>query len=133
MSTFFTSARINPQWLNAIQNMYIKIGQNAQDETWKQIQIAHAAQQEISNNIVRSWEARNKTAADNNTMGTDGFGQYLRGVETYTDGSGNSVELTSGYGNAWTKGDGSYLLTTHAAFDPNVELGGTQSWEKLTH
>lgn len=130
MSTFFSSARINPQWLAAIQNMYIKIGQNAQDETWKQIQITHAAQQEISNNIVRSWEASNSTA-DNNSMSREGFGQYLRGVENYKDENGNTVELTSGYGNAWSKGDGSYLLTTNPSFDPNVELGGTQSWERM--
>jgi hypothetical protein len=131
MSTFFSSARINPQWLTAIQNMYIKIGQNAQDETWKQIQITHAAQQEISNNIVRSWEASNKATAVTGSTGTDGFGQYLRGVENYKDENGNTVELTSGYGNAWSKGDGSYLLTTNPSFDPNVSLGGTESWERM--
>jgi len=133
MSTFFSSARINPQWLNAIQNMYIKIGQNAQDQTWKQIQVAHAAQQEISNNIVRNWEASNKTTAGNSSTSTDGFGQYLRGVENYKDENGNTVELTSGYGNAWSKGDGSYLLTTNPSFDPNVSLGGTESWERMKH
>jgi hypothetical protein len=129
MSTFFSSARINPQWLNAIQNMYLKIGQNAQDETWKQIQIAHAAQQEIGNNIIRSWEANNKTTSGNSSTSTEGFGQYLRGVENYKDESGNTVELTSGYGNAWSKGDGSYLLSNNPAFDPNVTFN--EDWKRL--
>lgn len=131
MSTFFSSARINPQWLNAIQNMYLKIGQNAQDETWKQIQISHTAQEEIGNNIIRSWEASNKTTGGNSSTSTDGFGQYLRGVENYKDENGNTIEVTSGYGNAWSKGDGSYLLTTNPSFDPNVSLGDKQSWERM--
>jgi hypothetical protein len=129
MSTFFSSARINPQWLSAIQNMYLKIGIDAQDQTWKQIQIAHAAQQEIGNNIIRSWEANNKTTAGNSSTSTDGFGQYLRGVENYKDESGNTVELTSGYGNAWSKGDGSYLLSNNPAFDPNVTFN--EDWKRL--
>jgi len=129
MSTFFSSARINPQWLNAIQNMYVKIGQNAQDETWKQIQITHTAQQEIGNNIIRSWEANNKNTAGNNSTSTDGFGQYLRGVETYKDESGNTIELNSGYNHAWSKGDGSYLLSNNPAFDPNVTFN--EDWKRL--
>lgn len=129
MSTLFSSTRMNPQWLNAVQNMYIKIGQNAQDETWKQVQISHAAQEEIGNNIIRSWEANNKTTAATGTTNTDGFGQYLRGVETYKDESGNTVELTSGYNNAWSKSDGSYLLTNNPAFDPNVTFN--EEWKRL--
>ncbi|MBL0356076.1 MAG: hypothetical protein IPP72_03945 [Chitinophagaceae bacterium] len=129
MSTFFSSARVNPQWASAIQNMYLKIGIDAQDQTWKQIQIAHAAQQEISNNIVRSWEASNKTTGSKSLSDNDGFGQYLRGVENYTDESGNTIELTSGYNHAWSKGDGSYLLSNNPAFDPNVTFN--EDWKRL--
>jgi hypothetical protein len=38
---------------------------------------------------------------------TDEFGKYLRGVENWTDATGNKVELTSGYSNAWSRNDGS--------------------------
>lgn len=131
MSTYFSSARINPQWLAGIQAYYAAVTSNAQNQLWKQIQISHQAQEEISNNIIRSWEARNNTSSGSSVTNTDGFGQYLRGVENYTDENGNKVELTSGYSNAWSKGDGTYLLSIDPSFDPNVELSDTQNWSRL--
>jgi hypothetical protein len=133
MSTFFSSTRINPTWWNGLQNFFIAAGKNAQDQTWKHIQEVRDVQQQMGNNIIRNWEAKNSQSNNANSPSgnTDAFGQYLRGVENYTDENGNTVELTSGYGNAWSKGDGTYLLTTNPTFDPNVELGGTQSWGKM--
>jgi hypothetical protein len=131
MSTFFSSSRINPQWMGGVQAYFAAVTSNAQNQLWQQIQISYKAQQEISNNIVRSWEAKNTPANGTTKTDTDGFGQYLRGVENYKDENGNTVELTSGYSNAWSKGDGSYLLSNSPAFDPNVTLGGTQSWSRM--
>ncbi len=131
MSTYFSSARINPQWMAGIQAYYAAVTSNAQNQLWKQIQISHQAQEEISNNIIRSWEAKNSSRSNASATDTDGFGQYLRGVENYTDQNGNTVELTSGYTNAWSKGDGTYLLSMDPSFDPNVELGDTQNWNRL--
>lgn len=132
MSTFFSSVRINPQWGNAVQQFFANVSRNAQDETWKQIQISHQAQEEIGNNIIRSWEAQNSSSASSSSGDNSGaFGQYLRGVENYTDEGGNKVELTSGYNHAWRRGDGSYVMSNNPAFDPNVELQGTQSWSRL--
>ena len=131
MSTLFSSTRINPQWMAGVQAFYAAVTSSAQNQLWKQIQITQQAQQEIGNNIIRSWEAKNNTTSGATKTDSDGFGQYLRGVENYKDGNGNAVELTSGYGNAWSKSDGTYLLTTNTSFDPNVELGGTQSWSRM--
>lgn len=132
MSTFFSSARINPQWGNAVQQFFANVSRNAQDETWKQIQISHQAQQEIGNNIIRSWEAKNSSSSSSSSGDNNAeFGQYLRGVENYSDESGNKVELTSGYNHAWSRGDGSYVMSNNPAFDPNVEIQGTQSWSRL--
>jgi hypothetical protein len=131
MSTFFSSVRINPQWANGLQAFFTAVTSNAQSETWKHIQITHQAQQEMGNDIIRNWEAKNKTTDAVTSASTDGFGQYLRGVDNWTDADGNKVELTSGYSNAWSKGDGSYILSNNPAFDPNVELSGTQSWGRM--
>jgi hypothetical protein len=131
MSTFFSSTRLNPTWWNGIQQFFTQVGMDAQQQTWNHIQEVHAVQEQQGNNIIRNWEAQNSTGDNSTTRDTDGFGQYLRGVENYSDENGNKVELTSGYGNAWSKGDGTYLLSTSASFDPNVELGGTQSWNRL--
>ena len=130
MSTFFSSARINPQWASGVQAYFAAVTRNAQDQGWKQIQISHQAQQEIGDNIIRSWESRNGNSSRSSTD-TDGFGQYLRGVDSWTDDGGNRIELTSGYSNAWSRGDGSYMLSNNPAFDPNTIAGETQSWSRL--
>jgi hypothetical protein len=131
MSTFFSSSRINPQWMGGVQAFYTAVTTNAQNELWKQIQISHQAQEEIGNNIIRSWEAKNSSSPGAPGAESDGFGQYLRGVDSWTDADGNKVELTSGYSNAWSKGDGTYLLSNDPSFNPNVELGDTQNWDRL--
>ncbi len=131
MSTFFSSARMNPTWSEAVQRFFYTIGKGAQDEGWKQIQISHQAQQEIGENIVRSWEARNNS--NNTTKGIDDvnsqFSQYLRGVDSWTDDNGSKVELTSGYSNAWSRSDGSYIMSNNPAFDPNVTFN--EDWKRL--
>jgi hypothetical protein len=130
MGTFFSGARINPQWMKGVQGFFAAVTSNAQNQLWKQIQISHGAQEEIGNNIIRSWE--NKSSSINSSpTDNEGFSQYIRGVDNWADADGNKVELTSGYSNAWSKDDGSYLLSNNPAFDPNVELGGTQNWNRM--
>jgi hypothetical protein len=82
---------------------------------------------------VRSWEARqnrNNAAGSTEEINSQ-FSQYLRGVDSWTDDNGNKVELTSGYSNAWSRSDGSYIMSNNPAFDPNVEVQGTQTWSRL--
>jgi hypothetical protein len=131
MSTFFSSAKFNPTWFTGVQNFFIAVGKNAQDQTWKQIQEVHAVQEQQGNNIIRNWEAKNAPSTSTYAKDNNGFGQHLRGVDNWTDANGNKVELTSGYSHAWSKSDGSYIMSNNPAFDPNVELGGTQSWNRM--
>jgi hypothetical protein len=131
MSTFFCSTRLNPTWWNAIQNFFTQVGLDAQKQTWKHIQEIRAVQEQQGNNIIRNWEAQNNAGNNSASKDNDAFGQYLRGVDNWIDADGNKVELTSGYSNAWSKGDGSYILSNNPAWDPNVELGGTQSWGRM--
>lgn len=129
VSTFTSSLRNNPSWSNAVQKMMSNVIQRGQAALGQQIEINHKAQQEISNGIVRNWENRQSNSGGGTNA--EGFNQLINGVETWKDGSGNKVELTSGYTNAWSRGDGSYYLSNNPANDPNVELGGTQSWSRL--
>lgn len=130
LSTILGSIRMNPAWVSAIQTMMQNIKKNIQDETWKRIQISYQAQQEISNNIVRGWEARNSSSSgESSSNSTQLFGEYLRGVDNWTDGDGNKVELASGYSYAWQHADGSYILSNTHGFDPNVAFGET--WKPL--
>jgi hypothetical protein len=131
MSTFFSSTRLNPTWWNAIQNFFTQVGLDAQRQTWSHIQEIRAVQEQQGNNIIRNWEAQNNTGNNGAAKDNDAFGQYLRGVDNWTDADGNKVELTSGYTNAWSRGDGSYILSNNPAWDPNVEFEGTQSWKRM--
>lgn len=132
MSVFFSSARMNPQWLKGVQGYFYAVTSNAQNEQWKQIQISHQAQEEISKNIIRNWESKNNNNnTDASAATNDGFGQYLRGVDSWTDAAGEKVELISGYKNAWSRGDGSYMLSNDPSFDPNSISGETQNWNRM--
>jgi hypothetical protein len=135
LSTFLGSAKMNPQWTNSVQAIFADIGRKAQIEIGNRIEIARQAQEEIGKNITRNWERINSNSANSssssssNGMNTEGFSQYLRGVDSWTDDSGNKVELSSGYTNAWSKGDGSYLLSNNPAFDPSVAFN--ENWSRL--
>jgi hypothetical protein len=135
LSTFLGSAKMNPQWTNSVQAIFADIGRKAQIEIGNRIEIARQEQEEIGKNITRNWERINSNSANlsssssSNGMNTEGFSQYLRGVDSWADDSGNKVELSSGYSNAWSKGDGSYLLSNNPAFDPNVAF--SESWSRL--
>jgi hypothetical protein len=131
MSTLFSTTKLNPTWFNGIQQFFMQIGMDAQKQTWQHIQEIHAVQEQQGNNIIRNWEAKNDASTAAYAKDSDGFGQFLRGVDSWTDADGNKVELTSGYSNAWSKADGSYLMSNNPAFDPNVELGGTQNWGRM--
>jgi hypothetical protein len=59
------------------------------------------------------------------------WSQTIRGVETFQNpGTGETVELSNRYGNAWSNGKGEYLLTDSPSFDPNVVL--KENWTQLT-
>ena len=125
MGTIQSSVRINKVWAQAISNMFDNIRRIVQDETWKRIQISQQMQQEISNNITRSWEKQN----ENTDKSSEWFSQYIRGVDSWTSEDGSKVELTSGYSNAWQRSDGSYLLSNDPSFDPNVTF--QENWSRL--
>ncbi|HNY55137.1 MAG TPA: hypothetical protein PKI86_05895, partial [Chitinophagales bacterium] len=59
----------------------------------------------------------------------DGFSQYIKGVENYSDGNGASYELPSSYNTAWKNGNGEIILTNETNYNPNI--GSTQNWEQL--
>ena len=125
LGTIQSSLRVNKVWALAIQTMFNNIRKAVQDETWKRIQITQQMQQEIGNNITRSWEKQN----ENTDKSSEWFSQYIRGVDSWTGEDGTRVELTSGYSNAWQKADGSYLLSNDPSFDPNVTF--QESWSRL--
>ncbi len=58
------------------------------------------------------------------------WSQTMRGVETFRNpGTGETVELSNQYGNAWSNGKGEYLLTDSPSFDPNTV--SKEGWTQL--
>ena len=58
--------------------------------------------------------------------------QTTRGVETYRNpATGETVELSNQYGNAWVNNRGEYLLSDQPGFDPAVTL--KEDWRPLEH
>ncbi len=125
LSTVMTSLRINPEWQSGVQRMVSNVAAMEQNETRKRQQIWHDAQNDIAQSQQRSWE--NQQASQDRIA--ESWGQTLRGVETWSDPGGGKVELSAGYNEAWSKPDGTYILSNDPLFDPNVAF--QESWKKL--
>jgi len=91
---------------------------DTQMQSWKSQQSSQDAQ-------LRSWESQQ--SADDRMHKR--FVQTIREVETYQDSSG-TVELSSGYDQAWSRGDGTYILSNSPGFDPSSALQD-QNWKEM--
>lgn len=123
------SFKFNPQW-------YAKVLQISQWMAQKEIQHIHQIGQfsrqlsqmssEISDSSMESYNQRQQVMDRLSTQ----FSQYMRGVDEYHDPNlGGSVELPSGYQQAWSNPLGEYWLTDDPNFDPNRDANGT--WTPL--
>lgn len=74
---------------------------------------------------MRSWEAQQGSQDRMHTA----FVQTIREVQTWQGGDGR-VELSSGYDQAWSRGDGSYIVSNLPSFDPRAALQD-QAWQEL--
>jgi hypothetical protein len=122
------SIRYTPAFISA-QTQVIKY---LTDQYYQGLSNIAAISQQISRNndamiasINKSYNTANATHKPTN----DGFSQYIRGVENYSDGSGGTYELPSSYNNAWKNDNGEIILTNEVNYNPNI--GSTQSWEQL--
>lgn len=153
LATLRSSFRTNPEWERAIENFSQQMrnwrNQNHQmvmqqlEANRQQMIAGHqqrmaairaqgaantAAHQERMNAMdrnMRSWEAAQSSSDRIHTA----FVQTIRGVETWR-GEGGPVELTAGYENAWSKGDGTFILSNKPGFDP-AAVFQDQSWRPL--
>ena len=125
LGTIVASTRINPDWLSAVQGVYRNIAKVEMQETAKRAAMWRQTQSEISDIQRRTWE--NSQASQDRI--SEGWSQVLRGVETWKEPGGGSIELSSGYNEAWSKGDGTYILSNEPLFDPSVAF--QEDWKRL--
>lgn len=145
----------NPQWTEAVNGYLLQV-RNMQDRQHHQrmaaLEEAKAADrrghQQRMNDIaatgaantarhnermagydqqMRSWEQQQSSQDRQHTQ----FVKTIREVETWNDGANGRVELSSGYNHAWSRGDGSYILTNSPNFDPSSAFQD-QNWKPMT-
>jgi hypothetical protein len=127
--TMIHSTRMNLAWFNR----YAQLVQALTQAQMNQIRAAgelsrylSRTSSEISDMMRQTYEQRQASQDRINKN----WSQYMRGVEEFHDPvAGRSVELPSGYPNAWVNGRGEYVVTDSLNFNPNVELDG--NWSKL--
>jgi hypothetical protein len=125
LSSVLASFRINPEWSAGVQRMMNNVAAVERTETAKRAAIQRDAQNYTAELQKRTWE---EGQASRDRI-SEGWSQTLRGVETWSDPGGGSIELSSGYNEAWARPDGSYILSNDPLFDPNVVL--QENWNKL--
>lgn len=148
-----SSYRTNPAWKSAVENYQARLRQQQDvdhhvkmkaiaDQTaanarahagrMADIQARGAANTQRHENrmaamdqSMRSWEAQQSSQDRTHTS----FVQTIREVETWR-GPDGGVELSSGYDQAWSRGDGAYIVSNSPAFDPRSAFQD-QSWTEL--
>lgn len=131
-TTVISSYRQDPQWQKATSDFITQLGniehQGRMDRIRWMGEQARANAQEQSRRIdqqMRSWE-RSQASDDKQHKS---FVQAIREVETWSDANGK-VELSSGYDQAWSRGDGSYILSNSPGFDPS-SVFQDQNWREM--
>lgn len=121
MGMIQSSFRTNPAWQQAKTNFLTNLGNREHAGRMERIRLMGEqsreyarAQSAASDRSLRDWENR-QTSQDQQHKK---FVQTIREVETYADAQGK-VELSSGYQQAWSRGDGTYILSNAAGFDPS--------------
>jgi hypothetical protein len=127
-----SSHRVSPIWRAAKDQFLTQIGNMEHRASMERIRLmgeqakAYADEQNrASDQRMRDWENRQASSDRQQKQ----FIQTIREVETWRDANG-TVELSSGYQNAWSRGDGSYLLSNKPGFDPSSAFQD-QAWKPM--
>ncbi len=125
-STMIASIRPNMNWVNAYQQMQMNIGNAEQIEVAKRMAINNETNHAVSAIITQQYQETQRVQ----DRLADSFSLSQRGVEHFVDPSSHErVELSAGYRQAWSNGNGEYILSDDVNFDPSVSLH--ESWTQL--
>jgi hypothetical protein len=125
MATAIASTRINPGWQQAVSQVFNNVARMEQVEIAKRAGIWREAQQYSSDLQRRTWEEGQASRDRINTQ----WGQVIRGVDEWKDPNGSNIELSAGYNEAWSRPDGTYILSNDPLFDPSVVF--QEDWKRM--
>jgi hypothetical protein len=127
--TMMYSFRLNPQWFNKYVQLidYLVQQQITIIQDWGKLsEYISQTSDDISDMV---WQSYNNRNAANDRMADD-FSHYLNGTDTYYNPiDQNTVELPSGYSDAWVNGLGEYILSDNVNYNPNI--GSGQNWQRM--
>jgi len=127
--TMMYSFRLNPQWFNKYVQLidYLVQQQITIIQDWGKLsEYISQTSDEISDMV---WQSYNNRNAASDRMAED-FSNYINGTDTYFNPvDQNTVELPSGYSDAWVNGLGEYILSDNANYNPNI--GSGQNWQRM--
>jgi hypothetical protein len=120
------SVRVDPGWLARIQQVQLDIAaaqvKGARDRSRIIAQSAEDTRRIVDESYQRRQGSQDRIA--------ERWSQATRGVETFRNpGTGETVELSNRYGNAWSNGKGEYLLSDAPGFDPSAV--SREDWTRL--
>jgi hypothetical protein len=130
--TIQSSFRQNPIWKQAKETFLTQVGNVEHAGRLDAIRLmgeqasAYAkSASEAQDRQMRSWEKQQASQEGQHKA----FVQTIREVDTWRDSTG-TVELSSGYSQAWSRGDGSYILSNKPTFDPSSAFQD-QRWTEM--
>jgi len=128
--TIAFSCTIDKNWLNKYDQLVAYLIQNQirQIQNAGQLsQILAQTSDQISQENLQDWEQRQNI---NDQLVTDFCNQILE-IQPYNNPiDGTTVDLPSGYNNAWVNGNGEYILADNPDFNPNI--GSNLNWQPMT-
>ena len=136
LMTVLNSFQWNSAWIEQYTQLLNEIWQLHLQGIMERHQALTQAQNEVTRIITTTFSNQEETME----RISDRWSEVIRGVETYdpapgltefgTDGQ-PSVELPNGYDHAWTNGQGDYILTDSALFNPNTDLETGYNWVQM--
>lgn len=134
LTAVFNSVRIDPAWqaeMNRYWQELARIRSRGAADRSRQWQAHNAKMQEINNdtmNIISQGYA-NRTAIRD--AGHAKQVDAIHEVMPYTTPAGETVKLPSFYDNVYTDGNGRYILSNDAFYNPQSDNGLTGSWTRI--
>jgi hypothetical protein len=120
------TVRVDAQWQARVQQVIANLqAQDSKSAADRSAIIAKSGQ-----DTARIIHDTYQNATNSREHSMESWSQYMRGVQTFRDPStGDTVELSNQYGNAWAGPNGTYVVTDSANFNPNSSLQG--NWTRL--
>jgi hypothetical protein len=128
-ATILASTRNNPVWITALLQLIANVSTNASIAAGQRAAIWSNAMNQIGEMRVRTWQQSQETLSRTAVSWSRAF----RGVDAYVDPTTNqTIELPTGYRNAWSNGMGGYLLSPNPSFNPNMNpVFKKHNWHEL--